>query len=277
VLALALLERESVTEPELLWKSLASFLCDAVGNSHRAEINIEKLWNPYLPGRGRLGLVEFRGLRMQHTPQRATAIACLLRAVIAMLATRPYALPLIDWGRELHDRFALPFYLQADLDTVLAELDAAGLGLEAPIQAVLRHDAFRFLGKVDLPFGTLELWRGLEFWPLVGDAASPEQSGSSRFVDASTTRIEIRWRPPSSGFSGHARTRPLAGLGALRGRRQPAAAPRTRQPGRSQGLRRALCQFCPPLRPAPRAGQPGPVDADPGPCRPRRSVRHHAA
>ncbi len=202
VLALALLERETVTEPELLWRSLASFLCDAVGNSHRAEINIEKLWNPYLPGRGRLGLVEFRGLRMQHTPQRATAIACLLRAVIALLATRPYALPLIDWGRELHDRFALPFYLQADLDTVLAELDAAGLGLEAPIQAVLRHDAFRFLGQVDLPFGTLELWRGLEFWPLVGDAASPEQSGSSRFVDASTTRIEIRWRPPSTGSAG---------------------------------------------------------------------------
>ena len=202
VLALALLERQPVTEPELLWKSLASFLCDAVGNSHRAEINIEKLWNPYLPGRGRLGLVEFRGLRMQHTPQRATAIACLLRAVIAMLATRPYALPLIDWGRELHDRFALPFYLQADLDTVLAELDAAGLGLETPIQAVLRHDAFRFLGQVDLPFGTLELWRGLEFWPLVGDAASPEQSGSSRFVDASTTRIEIRWRPTTTDAAG---------------------------------------------------------------------------
>jgi uncharacterized protein (DUF2126 family) len=202
VLALALLERETVTEPELLWRSLASFLCDAVGNSHRAEINIEKLWNPHLAGRGRLGLVEFRGLRMQHTPQRATAIACLLRAVIALLATRAYALPLIDWGRELHDRFALPFYLQADLDTVLAELDAAGLGLEAPIQAVLRHDAFRFLGQVDLPFGTLELWRGLEFWPLVGDAASPEQSGSSRFVDASTTRIEIRWRPRPAGAVG---------------------------------------------------------------------------
>ena len=202
VLALALLERETVTEPELLWKSLASFLCDAVGNSHRAEINIEKLWNPHLHGRGRLGLVEFRGLRMQHTPQRATAIACLLRAVIALLATRPYALPLIDWGRELHDRFALPFYLQADLDTVLAELDAAGLGLEAPIQAVLRQDTFRFLGQLDFPFGTLELWRGLEFWPLVGDAASPEQSGSSRFVDASTTRIEIRWRPPSAGAVG---------------------------------------------------------------------------
>jgi len=197
VLALALLERETEMTPELLWKSLASFLCDAVGNSHRAEINIEKLWNPYLPGRGCLGLVEFRSLRMQHTPHRATAIACLFRAVIAMLAARPYDLPLIDWGRSLHDRFALPFYLRADLDAVLAELDEAELGLEQPIQDVLRQDTFRFLGKVEFPFGTLELWRGLEFWPLVGDAASPEQSGSSRMIDASTTRIEIRWLPPS--------------------------------------------------------------------------------
>ena len=225
VLALALLEREPEVAPELLWKSLASFLCDAVGNSHRAEINIEKLWNPYLPGRGRLGLVEFRSLRMQHTPQRATAIACLFRSVIAMLASRPYDLPLIDWDRELHDRFALPFYLQGDLDAVLAELEAAELGLEKSIQDVLRQDEFRFLGKVDFPFGTLELWRGLEFWPLVGDAASPEQCGSSRMVDASTTRIEIRWRPPSSELAGKWRTWQLARLALVCGRDLSATAP----------------------------------------------------
>ena len=201
VLALALLERESDPSPELLWKSLASFLCDTVGNSHRAEINIEKLWNPYLPGRGQLGLVEFRSLRMQHTPQRATAIACLFRALIAMLAVRPYRLPLIDWGRKLHDRFALPFYLQADLDAVFAELADAELGLAPPLQDVLRQNEFRFFGKVELPFGSLELWRGLEFWPLVGDAASPEQTGNSRQVDASTTRIEVRWRPPIAAGS----------------------------------------------------------------------------
>lgn len=194
-LALALLERDPDVSPERLWKSFAPFLCDAVGNSHRAEINIEKLWNPFLPGRGCLGLVEFRSLRMQHSPQRATAIACLYRSVIAMLASRAYDLPLIDWGRSLHDRFALPFYLTADLDAVLAELEAAGLGLEPPICNVLRQNEFRFFGKVDLPFGRLELWRGLEFWPLVGDAASPEQSGSSRMVDASTTRVEVRLRP----------------------------------------------------------------------------------
>jgi len=199
VLALELLEREPNPAPELLWKSLASFLCDTVGNSHRAEINIEKLWNPYLPVRGQLGLVEFRSLRMQHTPQRATAVACLLRALLAMLATRSYRLPLIDWGRELHDRFALPFYLQADLDAVFAELADAGLGLAAPLREVLQQNEFRYFGKVDLPFGSLELWRGLAFWPLVGDAASPEQAGSSRRVDASTTRIEVRWRSPAAG------------------------------------------------------------------------------
>jgi uncharacterized protein (DUF2126 family) len=152
-LALALLEREPNVSPEHLWKSLASFLCDAVGNSHRAETNIEKLWNPFLPGRGCLGLVEFRSLRMQHTPERATAIACLLRAVIAMLATRAYDLPLIDWGRTLHDRFSLPFYLGADLDAVFGELAAAELGLDPHIKEVLLQNEFRFFGKLDLPLG----------------------------------------------------------------------------------------------------------------------------
>lgn len=72
-------------------------MCDASGNSHRAETNIEKLWNPHLPGRGCLGLVEFRALRMQHTPERATAIACLLRAVVALQLHLTEPLPLIDW------------------------------------------------------------------------------------------------------------------------------------------------------------------------------------
>lgn len=199
-LALVLLDRAPDLAPDLLWASLASFLCDAAGNSHRAEINIEKLWNPYLPGRGRLGLVEFRSLRMQFTPERATAIACLLRAVIGMLASGSYRLPLIEWGRVLHDRFALPFYLEADLQAVLEELEAAGLGLGQPIRALLQHNAFRFFGQLELPCGTLELWRGLEFWPLVGDAASAEQSGTSRMVDASTARLEVRWRPaPAAG------------------------------------------------------------------------------
>jgi uncharacterized protein (DUF2126 family) len=194
-LALTLLEREAELSPPVLWHSLAPFLSDAAGNSHRAEINIEKLWNPFLAGRGKLGLVEFRALRMQHTPERATALACLLRALVALLAGAPYALPLIDWGRELHERFALPFYLEQDLREVLHELDAADLGLGDVIQAVLLRDEFRLWAEVELPGCTLEVRRALEFWPLLGDSASPEQGGTSRLVDASTARLELRLRP----------------------------------------------------------------------------------
>jgi uncharacterized protein (DUF2126 family) len=198
-LALALLARDDTPTPERLWHSLAPFLCDATGNSHRAEMNIEKLWNPFLAGRGKLGLVEFRALRMQHTPERATALACLLRSLVAMLASGDDDLPLIDWGRELHQRFALPYYLEQDLDAVLQSLQAAGLGLHDSIRSVLLRESFRRWGQADLPGCVLEIRRGLEFWPLLGDAASPEQGGSYRMVDASTARVELRLRPTPDG------------------------------------------------------------------------------
>jgi uncharacterized protein (DUF2126 family) len=198
-LALTLLSRDEAPTPERLWHSLAPFLCDATGNSHRAEMNIEKLWNPFLAGRGKLGLVEFRALRMQQTPERATALACLLRSMVAMLAGSDHPLPLIDWGRELHQRFALPFYLEQDLDAVLKALDAAGLGLDDCIRSVLMRESFRRWGQAELPGCVLEVRRGLEFWPLLGDAASPEQGGSFRMVDASTARVELRLRPALDG------------------------------------------------------------------------------
>ncbi len=201
-LALELLDRVAAPSPETLWHSLAPFLCDGAGNSHRAELNIEKLWNPFLPGRGQLGLVEFRALRMQHTPERATALVCLLRAVVAMLARAGDAPPLTDWGRELHRRFALPFYLEQDLGAVLDDLADAGLELEPALQTVLRREEFRFLGSVALPGGVLEVRRALEFWPLLGDVASPEQGGGSRLVDASAARLELRLRPAADPGAG---------------------------------------------------------------------------
>lgn len=194
-LTLALLQRAGPLTPDLVWRSLTHFLCDAAGNSHRAEINIEKLWNPHLPGRGQLGLVEFRALRMQRTPERATALACLLRALVAMLSVRDEQPLLRDWGRDLHERFALPFYLEQDLRAVLEILAEAGLDLDAPIRDQLMADEFRLWGRAELPGCVLEVRRGVEFWPLLGDAASPEQGGGYRMVDASTARLELRLLP----------------------------------------------------------------------------------
>jgi uncharacterized protein (DUF2126 family) len=195
-LALALLDRQRELPPSTVWQALAPFLCDAAGNSHRADIKVEKLCNPHLAGRGRLGLVEFRALRMQHSPDRAAALACLLRAVVAMLVNTPHAAPpLPDWGRELHERFALPSYLGQDLAEVLRDLRAAGVGLGERIEARLARDEFRHWADLSLPGCTLELRRALEFWPLLGDATAPEHAGTSRLVDASTSRVELRLRP----------------------------------------------------------------------------------
>jgi uncharacterized protein (DUF2126 family) len=191
-LALALLAQTPACDPLTLWRGLAPFLTDPTGNSHRADLNIEKLWNPYLPGRGRLGLVELRGLRMQPTPEHAAALAALWRAVIARLMVGRDPGPLVDWGLALHDRFALPFYLEADLRDVLDDLAGEGLGLEPAIVAELAADSERHWATLEVGGASLTIRRGLEFWPLVGDASA--QQGTSRLVDASTARIELTLR-----------------------------------------------------------------------------------
>ncbi len=193
-LALDALERRPAPDPKALWEALSEHLTDSCGNTHRAELNIEKLWNRHLPNRGMQGLVEFRALRMQHTPERTAALAALLRATVAMLATRGFNAPLRDWGDELHERFALPYYLERDLQAVLADLAGAGLGLADTLVAVLEHDDYRDWARVRLSECELTIRRALEFWPLVGDA-SQQDGGTSRLIDASTTRLELCLRP----------------------------------------------------------------------------------
>ncbi|MDV6032483.1 MAG: hypothetical protein F9B45_20835 [Phycisphaera sp. RhM] len=193
-LALELLKRTDSPTPDTLWNSLAPFLADPSGNSHRAEINIEKLWNPFLGGRGCNGLVEFRAFRMAPSPETTAALAALLRAIVTMLAEAPFDEPLTDWGSELHSRFSLPYYLHRDLKEVLADLDTVGLGLGDPLVQLLLRDRDLVLAERTLGSARLEIRRALEFWPLVGDVATQERGGS-RLIDSSTSRIEIRLRP----------------------------------------------------------------------------------
>ncbi|MCC6151768.1 MAG: transglutaminase family protein [Planctomycetes bacterium] len=199
--ALELVSRIVRPSPETLWRALAPFMADRTGNSHRAEINMEKLWNPWLPGRGRLGVIEFRALRMARTPERGAALGALLRAIVAMLAKRTAASAtrdwsLVDWGAELHDRFALPFFLKRDLQDVLASLGAESLGLAPPITELLLDDNDRAFGTFELGACVLTLKRAVEFWPLVGDAASQESRGA-RLMDSSSQRLELVLRARS--------------------------------------------------------------------------------
>ncbi|MBX3271016.1 MAG: transglutaminase family protein [Sandaracinaceae bacterium] len=189
--ALDRLARAEAPSPERLAGALAPLLTDRFGNTHRSEVNVEKLWSPWIGERGRLGLVELRALRQAPSPAHEAARAALFRAVLARLAARPYPIGLIDHGADLHDRFALPFFLALDLDDVLDELGREGFGLGAPLVAELADDAHRVVGVAALDGGVrLEVRRAIEHWPLVGDLS--REAGTSRLVDSSTTRLELR-------------------------------------------------------------------------------------
>jgi uncharacterized protein (DUF2126 family) len=186
-------------DPTLLWSTLAPFLADRFGNSHRSEINVEKLFNPWLPGRGKLGVIELRAFRQAPTSAHAIARAALFRAILARLATSDFPVALRDFGAELHDRYALPFFLENDLREVLGDLERAGFALPAALAHELFRDPHRVLGEVELgdpkaPV-TLTVRRAIEHWPLVGDLS--EQAGTTRLVDPSTTRLEVRVTGPS--------------------------------------------------------------------------------
>lgn len=204
-LTLDLLERRADVSADTLWQTLSPFLTDPSGNPHRSELNIEKLWNPHLPARGRLGVVEFRAFRMAMTPGRAAAIAALLRALAAMLCGHDKTPRLKDWKGDLHDRFALPFYLLQDLRFVFSDLQGSGFGLDQAIKDRLIDDPSRMRWAVDFSGCRIEIEKAVEFWPLVGDVASQE-GGGSRLVDASTARLQVLLRnagdraPPLDGW-----------------------------------------------------------------------------
>ncbi|MDB4960745.1 MAG: hypothetical protein JWP01_744 [Myxococcales bacterium] len=184
--------------PETLWHALGPLLVDSAGNSHRAEINVEKLWNPHIAPHGvrhgKMGIIELRSVRMPDRPMMLAALAVLFRSIVARLIVSHYRSPLIDWHDELHDRFALPAVLSRDLRMVLGDLDEHGLGIPAPLRREL--DVWRAPGiTCRLGDATMTLRPALEFWPLVGDVASQERAGA-RLVDASTQRIEISLEGP---------------------------------------------------------------------------------
>jgi uncharacterized protein (DUF2126 family) len=179
--------------PDLLWQGLGPLLVDASGNSHRAELNVEKLWNPHIaahgPRHGKLGVVELRAVRMPDRPGMFVAVAALFRALVARLVISDYRQQLVDFHDDLHDRFALPAALHRDLRLVLGDLDEHGFGIPPQLRREL--EAWRDPGiTCRLGDATLTIRPALEYWPLVGDVASQERA-PARWVDASTQRWEL--------------------------------------------------------------------------------------
>nr|MDA3961276.1 transglutaminase family protein [Planctomycetota bacterium] len=184
-------KRDEPTPPWLVDRVFRNILIDLTGNTHRAEVCIDKLFSPDGPT-GRLGLVELRSFEMPPHWQMASAQHLLVRALVAGFWNKPRTEPLARWGTALHDKWLLPRYLDLDMQEVCRDLQAQGL----PVQAewFTPHSDFRMplLGSFERDGVEIELRQAIEPWHVLGEEA--RAGGQARYVDSSCERVQVLLR-----------------------------------------------------------------------------------